>query len=486
MNPHEILAALASNPALLSMLSAGLQTTTKQAVTSPTVIAPHGPGGLLSQYGLDPTLFNAMVLPRAGLEARLPIRMSSYTNPKFGILTGQTASTGTEPTAACAGGRQPGNLKICTQFWEFGRLTMETKVIRVDNAGQLIDRSEFLDYRLVGNPWASEAVPSPITPDPAKALRNKYAKAMLELHNGMLRDYAPLLWTGNPANTTGSEGYIEWNGLDRLIATGYRDIGTGQACAAADSYVSSALANLVVQDNGAAVVRQITEGYRVRIKYLAEQLGVTVTGAFVGRYGLFRALTEIWPCVYQTYRCTTAAPNDDARVVIDGREQERMRADMRARNYLLIDDEEVPFIVDTTMPETIPVGATGQSDLYFVPLTVNGEPVLYVDHFNFRGPEGAQEIITAMGAAGAAHYTISADGRYLFHYLPPTYYCNQISVVTYKRLILRTPFLAAKWTDLRYRFTVHEREYDPADPYYFVNGGVYEPDTPPYAYPPLP
>lgn len=483
MNEQEILRALASNPAMLRMLGAGLSATTKDAATSPLVVQPNGAGGLMSQYGLEPDIMNAMVLPRAGLEARLPVRRSQYRNPKFGILTGQTASAGSEPTAACATPRRPGNLKLCWQMWDFGRMSMETNVIRLDNAGQRIDRSEFVDYRVVGNPWAEvpQAGPGSVTPE--RALRNTYAKGMLELWTAMERDYKPLLWTGNPANTAGSEGYIEFNGLDRLVATGYRDGGSGQLCPAADSYVSTALASLTPQSNGSTFVTQIVEGYRVRIKYLAEQLGLTVEGAFVMRYGLFRALTGIWPCVMDTYRCQPVGSSSD--VVIDGREQARLTEEMRQGNYLLIDGERVPVILDDSIPETIPAAGTGQSDLYFIPLTVNGEPATFIDYFDFRGPEGAQSVLSELGPMGAAHYAVSPDGRYLFHFLPPTYWCIQVAVVTYKRLILRAPFLAAKWTDVRYTYTIHEREYNPDDPYYFVNGGVYAPNTPPYSYPPF-
>lgn len=484
MNEQQVLQALAANPALLARLMAGQGVRLKDAATSPLVVSPHGPDGLLSTYGLDPAIFNAMAMPLPGLEARLPVRRSQFRNPKFGILTGQTAATGSEPTAACATPRRPGNLKICWQTWDFGRFTMETQVVRVDNAGQLIDRSEFLDYRIVGNPWADLPSAAPQAANPQQALRNKYAKAMAELWTDMEREYRPVFWTGNPANTSGSEGYIEPYGLDRLVATGYRNGGGGELCPAADSYVSTALAGQTVQSNGALVVNQIVEGYRVRIKYLAEQLRLSLTGAFVMRYGLFRALTSIWPCVYDTYRCVTAAPGDNATIFVDGREQERMRQEMRAGMFLLIDDERVPVIIDDSIPESI-LNGSAQSDLYFVPLTVNGEPALYLDYFDFRGPEGAQSIINEMGPAGAASYAVSNDGRYLFHFLPPTYWCTQVAVVTYKRIILRAPFLAAKWTDLRYTFTVHEREYDPNDPYYFVNGGVYQPDTPPYAYPPF-
>ena len=298
MNERAILAALASNPALLAALAGGIQATTKGiSATSPLEPPPHGPGGLLSTYGLEPDIFNAMVLPMAGLEARLPVKPSNYFRPVFGILTGQTGPSGTEPTAACATPRLAGNLKLCQQFWPFGRLSLQSQVIRIDDAGLLIDRSEFLDHRLVGNPFAD--VPMPMPASPQAALRNRYAKAILELMTDLQREYKDLTFVGNPANTASSNGYIEWNGLDRLIATGYQDVQTRSRCPAADSAVIS-FANAIVQDNAASIVRQIVELYAVRLKYLAEQLRQDVKWAIVMRYGMVRALTQVWPCVYET------------------------------------------------------------------------------------------------------------------------------------------------------------------------------------------
>lgn len=480
MDERQLLAALAKNPALLAMLASGLAASTKAAATTPLAISPTGPGGLTGVYGLEADLMNAMVSPMAGLEGRLPVRTSKFSNPKYGILTGLTASSGSEPTAACATPKRAGNLKLCWQTWDWGRLSMETQVIRIDNAGMLMDRSEFLDYRVVGNPWADVPTPANVTPE--RALKNKYAKAMLELHMALQRDYKHLTYDGNPANTAGSAGYIEWRGLDQLIRTGYRDGGSGVLCPAADSAVLS-FGDLVVQTNGAAMVRTLTELYRVRMKYLAAQLGLDVKFAFVMRFGAFRALTEIWPCVYDTFRCTTALPGaGTATVVIDGREQERMRQDMRTRNFLLIDGEEVEVIIDDSIAESIGAAGNAESAIYIVPLTINGEAALFYDYFDFKGPEGAQSIIEMIGPA--APYMVSPDGRYLYHILPPTYWCNQIAVVTWKRLVLRAPFLAAKITDVRYTYIQHEREFDPDDPYYFVNGGQTGQPVP-YFYPPF-
>jgi hypothetical protein len=62
------------------------------------------------------------------------------------------------------------------------------------------------------------------------------------------------------------------------------------------------------------------------------------------------------------------------------------------------------------------------------------------------------------------------NGRFLFAKLAPTHTCVQVEMIERPRLILLTPFLAARFQNLRYTYSIHEREWDPASPY-FVNGG---------------
>jgi hypothetical protein len=209
----------------------------------------------------------------------------------------------------CAPGRMPGNLKLCKQTWPFGQLTMTSPVIRLQDAGQVINTGETLDLQLIGNPFADLPQITPVSPQ--QLFVSRYAKALVELLNAIRRDYCGLVFTGNPANTAGSEGYIEFNGLDRLINTGYRDVETTALCPAADSQVVSSLAGLNIQESGADYVETLVELYDL-LDYTARRLFLgDVTWAFVGRRGAFRALTEVWPCTYRTYRCSVVG---DARV----------------------------------------------------------------------------------------------------------------------------------------------------------------------------
>lgn len=460
--------------ALLSRMAAR----TKAAGTPPNATYAHGPGGALGQFGLPANIINAMVIPLQGLAARMPIMLSNFTNEVFQIMTGQTASTGSEPTTACGDGRQPGNLKFCAQTWPFGRIVMDSQIVQADRAGELINRGEFIDQSLIGNPFAE--LTQPLSVSPRDALRSVTKKKIMELMVALHRDYGHLLYDSNPANTAGSDGYIEFNGLDRLINDTYQDVFAQQACPAANSLIRSFNAN--VETSPENTVAEITEIVR-HMRYLAERLHLLpVKWVWVMRYSLFMKLTELWPCAYMTYRCRTAAPNDDARVVIDGREQEKMRAAMRKGKYLLVDDEEVEVVIDDYIDETANNNGTFTSDMYYVPETINGGyRTLYWQYFNLAGPYGMQE---AVGDFAPNAFKVLGGGRYWLHHKPPTNECIQIRVGYKPRVILEAPFLAGRLTDLTYAARIHEWVGDPSDPNYFRNGGVYSQPEPQF-YPPL-
>jgi hypothetical protein len=118
----------------------------------------HGIGGLMSAPGMSRDVINAMILPFAGLASRLPSRSSNETHPLYGIITGQTAGSGSNPTGVCDDPPSAGLLKLCSQSYVFGRMSLQTPVIDIDRVGQTTNRGEFNDYQLVGNPFGAAGV----------------------------------------------------------------------------------------------------------------------------------------------------------------------------------------------------------------------------------------------------------------------------------------------------------------------------------------
>lgn len=471
---------------LAAALAAQMATGYKTPTGSPSSIYAHGPGGLLSPLGMSRGIANAMVLPGLGLMGRLPRRFNNTENPLHGIFTGVTDTTGEEPDNRCDDPPTAGVSKLCTHTFVWGWIGRKSRELRLDRIGKIINRGEFTDFTLVGNPFAAPDVPAGIAPGggtiTGDMINTEMGKLLFELAVAFLRDQAKDIYTGNPANNVGGNegGRTYFYGLDTLINTGYQDAITGQACPAADSIVRD-WNNGLASDGG--IVREIT--YIIRnLKYIASRAGFnSLQLALSMRWGLFYELTEVWPCEYNTYRCQTIPTgninNLEATALNTMRDQ--MRGDMLSRTgqYLLVDGERIPVIIDDAIAEDSPNPAgTFSSDIYFVPLSVNGDrstPVseggglaTYMEDYAFNGTNGPMAAAQQLAPAGT--YEVGAGGRYLFHRYFPKNLCVQIAGWTQSRLILETPYLAARLTNVAYQPLMHERDAF-TDGAYFVNGG---------------
>lgn len=449
-------------------------TTYGHGVTGPQ---PGGIAGLFSYPGLEPDIMNAMVLPRLGLLDLLPSRTSIYDNPLYGIMTGVTATTGNEPTGVCDDPPVAGLMKLCTHAFVWGRMSRMTRVLDIDRAGRFINRSDFNDLTLVGNPLVgNDNVPQvPGSGSPALAVRSELAKVLFELATAWARDFATILYDGSPAANTAGGGYKEPYGLDILINDGYRDAETGVACPAADSIVQS-FGSLAVESNGGTLVSLITSIFR-NLRYNASHMRLApVQWVLAMPWSMFYQITEVWPCAYATYRCQTIGENN--RGVVDIVAQNQMRDDMRgdlyggSGQYLLIDGQKVPVVLDDGIAETVGAGASFTSTIYFVPLRVLGNrPVTFLEYVDYDGPMGAMEMARSVAPAGS-YYTTN-NGRFLWHAKPPTNFCVQSLAKTEWRVILETPQIAARLDNVVYAPSGagQHRAWDPANSSYFVDGG---------------
>lgn len=489
--------------ALLSQMSGNGRPngwTGKAVSSTPTAIYPHGPGGLFSYPGLSQPLFSAMLLPAAGVQSRLPVIGTNETNPLFGIMTGVTASSGSEADGPCDDPPTAGNAKLCTTSYVFGRFSRMTPVIDIDKAGRVVNRGEFTDLTLMNSPFDNADrynIPSPIGNSTNQLVNSVVGKALFELGAAWSRDFAQLFYTGNPTNNTANGGYQEFRGLDSLINTGYQDAITGQACPAADSLVVS-FGNQNVASSATTLFNTITYIYR-NLKYIASRTGLTpVKWVIAMPWALFYEVANIWACAYMSTRCGNGLASGSTQFV-DARETVQFRDDMlgdmytQTGMYLPIDGERVEVIADDAITETDNGGGTFTSQIYFIPMTVQGRtPVTYMEYFDYTTKNGAIDtarvLFPAFGA-NPATYQATDNGRFLWHFKPPTNFCVQMLAKTEPRVVLRTPFLAARVTNVRYTPYLHNRSWDPdAGPSLYANGGRtnyngYPPASPSF-YPP--
>lgn len=471
---------------ILNLISSGGggQRTKGLPSTTPTIYYAHGPGGLMSAPGLSSDIINAMVMPHLGLQSILPSYPSNENNPLYGILTGVTAATGdtsgANASGVCEDPPYAGLAKLCTQSYVFGRQSLMTRVFELDRIGRTTNRGEFMDFRLVGNPFdRTDGNLSPTIPgatNMSAALNTEVGKAMFELAVDWIREYAPFLYTGNPTNNTGGGVIKEYRGLDGLINTGYRDAETGTACAAADSTVGTfANGNITTNaTNAEKIVKDLTMIYR-KLQYDAKRMGLNpVRWVIAMRWGLFYELTEKWACTYATYRCSTQFSTSQTNF-IDNRDIIAMRDGMRGDwenltgQYLLIDGQRVPVVIDDAITETGLGAGAYESDIYFVPLTVmGGRVVTYMEYVDYDAPNGPMDAARSLAPDG--FFQTTDGGRFLWHRKPPANFCVQALVKAEPRLILRTPQIAARLTNVAYTPSFHERSPFPDDTY-FLDGG---------------
>jgi len=471
-------AALDTGTQLLQQLVALLTTTKAVPSSTPTTTYAHGPGGLLSAPGLSKDIINAMIMPHMGLQSRLPSYPSNEANPLYAILTGVTATTGNEPTGVCDDPPVAGLAKLCEQSYVFGRQSRQTRVFELDRLGLTTNRGEYYDFNLVGNPFTgagpNDQIPSVPGGAAASNINEEVGKQMFELAVAWGRDFGPRLYTGNPTNNTAGGGDKYYRGFDALINTGYRDAETGVACAAADSLVWNFASSNVSTASMTNFVRTVTSIAR-RLKLNARGMGLNpVKWVIAMRETLFYEITEGWPCNYMTYRCSNVfsagQPQQTSTAELMAMRTE-MRGNMDARTgqFLWIDGERWEVVFDDFIPETALANGAFNSAIYFVPLTVvGGRRVSYMEYVNYDMTGGFLDGARAFAPDGS--YFTTDGGRFAWHKKPPTNFCVQALVKSEPRLILRTPMIAARITNVAYTPLAHERDYQTTG-YYFVNGG---------------
>lgn len=450
-------------------------TAQKAAGTSPTNAWGHGPGGLFSHPGLSQQIFNAMLLPHLGLQAILPVRTSQETNPLYGIMTGVTATSGNNPTNVCDDFPSAGLMKLCMTSKVFGRIGLNTTVFNIDRAGEEVNRGEFLDLQMVGQPVTNTGTPSVPGAGPQAALQREAQKNLFEFAASWSRQYARLLYAGTPSNNTAGGGYKEFYGLDTLINTGYRDAETGDACAAADSIIHS-FGNQDVSAAAADIVGTVQDIF-FRLRHIASRAGLgNVRWVMSMPYGMFYRLSEVWAYYYFSRALDGLTFNSslNANLGIEGatglRDQFRGNLETRQGQFLLVDGVRVDVILDDAIEETEYTPGKFTADIYIVPLTVlGGTPVTFMEYFNFNAPGAAMEAAEIFAAPGM--YYTTDNGTYLWHRKPPSNFCVELLAISKPRLVMRTPYIAARITDVLWSpVSVHERSPF-TDSGYFVNGG---------------
>jgi hypothetical protein len=386
-------------------------------------------------------------------------------------MTGFVNTTGSEPTTVCSDAPVAGAMKSCLQLAQFGRYERMTREMEVNAIGQQVNRGEFMDLTIVNDPLMdSLGILNPGVggnPSLAREVLVRFMEVGIAFQNILM----PQVFTGNPANNSAGGGYKEFPGLDILIGTSKVDAMSGQSCPSLYSDVRN-FAYARVDTLANDVVGNMVDMYR-NVRDIANRTNLgPCTWAWVMKPQLFEELTAVWPCWYLTSRCTVPTGSVNTVMAAD---QIAMRDAMRAGNYLLMDGQQVPVIIDDAIIEEshddvdgIPAGCFA-SDVYLIPLTYLGNrAATFWEYFNYNGPNAAMQGVQD-GNLTDDFWTDS--GIYLWHKKPPLNWCVQWIAKVEPRIILLTPHIAGRLTNVVYCPIKHRREVLPTQDY-FVDGGV--------------
>lgn len=428
----------------------------------------HGPqynglpsSGLLAGAGPRREMWHTVVRPK-GLAAQLYAGVTNITNPQFDILTGVFGPTGTNPSNFCGNPPKAGLAKLCTHSAQFGKAMWATDQNVLNMVGGRVNAAD--QDRSLLNTLAQD---NALVPDPLKAagvdLNSTLGLQLFRLFINMERAMERVLFRGNRSTAAASTevGFIqEFDGFDRLIKTGYQDAITAVVCPSTDSIVENwGSVDVTATVGGGSIVDMITSiAYGLRTN--AEKMGMNpVSWILVMDPDLFYRLTMLWPCSYITNGCASTTSNVQT---VDAPFQIQMRDDMRTGHYLWIDGEQWPVQLTNGMTIT-DVAAAKASTIYFIPVSAMGRQVTYLEGFD-QGNSEIQEFIRQ-----GADYRVFNGGLWAMTW-QRTNFCLEQVYAMQPRLIMETPYLAARLDNVAYTLRRPSRDPFPTDSHY-VNGG---------------
>ena len=430
----------------------------KTPATQFTATPLHGSGGVFAGPGLEREVITAHIRP-TGIGDRLRLLPSVSEDPQFASLTGYTDTVGTQPANACDDA-PAGFVKGCNLTARFGRIRYDTNTIEMDRVMLKVNRGDFTDLILYGSVLGlTDVGPSGLSE--SQILNIVTMSEMVGVGVAFERELTRQMWQGSFAIAN------EFPGLDSQIATGQMDNETSTLCPALDSDVKSF--NYQLLDNTIVNYLSQLEWY---LNHNATRMGLNpATWVIAMRPDLWFELTSLWPCAYNTTKCSPAVDTNST-VYLDGRENTVERDLMRNGLYIDINGRRYPVVVDdgifehnsTNNANLIP--GEYASTIYMVPLTIRGGfPVTYRQYVDYRRAAADTALLRGM-----EDYFWTDNGSYSWA-LEQIKWCYKFASKTEQRIILRTPQLAGRIDAVKYSPLQHLRDADPESPY-FMDGGV--------------
>ena len=424
------------------------------------------PGGLWDVPGLENEVISTHITPM-GIGSTLPAFGANVDDPRYAFITGWEKATGSQPVNPCDDAPKTFS-KGGTLTAAFGRIPGQTNTIEID---QVLHKSRYAstNLQLIGSMLGMDTLAD--GQFPTNPLNAVIASEMVGVGVTLERSLATMTWQGAIANNTANGGYKEFPGLDSQIVVGHVDAEINVAMPSADSLVLNFAYNYV--DGTVLDIVEYISAMEYHMFHIAQRTRVApVEWVLVMRPELWQYLTMVWPCRYNTNRCSNmdgnnpVVINDDANIRFRDAMRQGMYIDINGRRYRVIEDDGI-YEQNNANDANVPAGSFA-STLYWVPMRIrNSMPVCYWEYIDYR--QVATEL-APMGAGAKFAPFWTDSGRFLWtsDYVK---WCLDMTTKIEPRVVLRTPHLAAKLQNIMYTPLVHLRDFNPDSPYWY-DGGV--------------
>lgn len=436
---------------------------------------PHGfslqypsTGGLFTRPTSEADIYAIVVGVVGTLANQLYQGTSILLQPEFELLTGVDAAGGSNPTSFAGTAPVPGAVKAGTYRANFGKFYMSTEKFMLPQEGGYANRGD-VDRRVLNALY--DPILNPLMFSIPQNINTFTGLSLYSMAVHYQRVTSRVLFNGNAtqANTATEIGYIkEFDGLDRLIKTGYVDLETGNTIPAVDSTVFDFGSTDVTTAAGTDKIVSVLAEIYFKLTSLAEDTGMPITQwTLAMRRDTFYAITEVYPRSYLTIGNNMTSDSNGNRVMVSGGEITNFRDTMRREKFLWIMGERVPVSIETGIPKEA-VDTGWKAPIYFIPMTSGGRKVTYLEGFD-QGNAAVMEFVNLT----QARYRTENNGLWALAH-NQTNFAWELLVAQQLRLVLRTPQLAARIENVVYNFneSIYPRDAYPDEAYY-ANGGRY-------------
>ena len=375
-------------------------------------------GGLFANCMLERPVMNVTITPKRALGNRIPVIRRNTQKSMYGYLTDIADPSGSLPSYPCDDPQMVGNLSAAFIEVEKGRVSLKSQTLEMDKIIQRYHNGIATDLYIVGDVrGVSAGVPTGMEDNQAFMSQAAVRRQFQLIARGLQQEVLKQFWSGDPTNgalNTANGGAKQFWGMEFLVADDYGTktnvTGTNKAELNSDiKDFESTCIGAANSNTGLGLYGYMTELEDTITQKASLQGYTNVEWVWVMHPTHWAALVKYLPYEMLGDGGTVLAGgasvmNNNVSVVVNDmgiatirqQLQSSMRLSVNGRTYMVILDDSMPVV--KTGSEA-PYSTTG--DIYFIPLSVEGQPVLFWESADYRELTNALEPIP--GGLGSLH-----------------------------------------------------------------------------------